>query len=57
MKRRFFGIYDFLAPVIFWPIFSNIMDQKIARSKKVVIPKIQFFHACEPYEGIFEIRS
>ena len=55
MKRRLFGNYDFLAPVIFLPIFSDIMDQKIARSKKVVIPKIQFFHACEPCEGIFEI--
>ena len=57
MKRIFFGIYEFLVPVIFWPIFSDIMDQKIARSKKVVKTKNQFFHAHSPLEGIIEIRS
>ena len=57
MKRVIFGTFDFLAPVIFWPIFLDLMDQKMARSKKVVIIKNQFFHACQPREGIFEIRS
>ena len=33
------------------------MDRKIAGSKKVVIAKNQFFHARQPREGIFEIRS
>ena len=37
--------------------FLDIMDQKMARSKKVVKIKIQFFHARQPREGIFEIRS
>ena len=31
------------------------MDQKMARAKKVVILKNQFFHACQPRKGIFEI--
>ena len=57
MKRSFFGNYNFLIPVIFWPVFSVIKDQKIARSKKVIIPKIQVFHACQPFEGNLEIRS
>ena len=57
MKRVIFGTYEFLAPVLFWPIFSDILDQKMARSKKVVIIKNQFFHARQPREGIFEICS
>ena len=57
MKRVIFGTFDFLAPVIFWPIFVDIMDQKMAQSKKVAIIKNQFFHARQPREGIFEIRS
>ena len=57
MKRVIFGTYDFLAPVIFWSIFLDVMDQKMPGSKKVVITKNQFFHARQPHEGIFEIRS
>ena len=57
IKRVIFGTYDFLAPVIFWSIFLDLMDQKMAGSKKVVITKNQFFHARQPREGIFEIRS
>ena len=57
MKRVIFGTYEFLVPVRFWPIFSDILDQKMARSKKIVIIKNQFFHARQPREGIFEIRS
>ncbi len=37
MKRVIFGTYDFLAPVIFWSIFLDLMDRKMARSNKVVI--------------------
>ena len=33
------------------------MDQKMARAKKVVIFKNQFFHVCQPREGTFEIHS
>ena len=57
MKRVIFGTYDFLAPVIFWSIFLDLMDRKMAGSQKVVITKNQFFHARQPREGIFEIRS
>ena len=57
MKRVIFGTYDFLAAVIFWSIFLDVMDQKMARSKKVVKTKNQFFHARQPREGILEIRS
>ena len=57
MKREIFGMYDFLAPVLFWPIFVDLMDQKMTRSKKFVITKNQFFHARQPREGIFQIRS
>ena len=37
--------------------FLDLMDQKMPGSKKVVISKNQFFHARQPREGIFEIRS
>ena len=55
MTREIFGTYGFLDPVIFWPIFLILVDQKMARSKKVVKTKNQFFHARQPREGIFEI--
>ena len=55
MKRVIFGTYDFLAPVIFWSISLDVMDQKMPGSKKVVITKNQFFHARQPREAIFEI--
>ena len=57
MNRVIFGTFDFLAPALFWPIFLDLMDQKMAQSKKVVIIKNQFFHARQPRKGIFEIRS
>ena len=57
MKRVIFGTFDFLAPVVFWPIFVDIMDQKMAQSKKVVKIKNQFFHARQPREEIFDIYS
>ena len=52
MKRAIFGAYDFFAPVIFWPIFLDLMDQKMTWSKNVVMIKNQFFHACQPREEI-----
>ena len=33
------------------------MDQKMTGAKKVILVKSQFFHACQPREEIFEIRS
>ena len=45
MKRVIFGTYDFLAPVLFWPIFLDLIDQKMTRSKKVVIIQNPFCHA------------
>ena len=35
--------------------FSYLMDRNMARVKKVVIIKNQFFHGRQPCEGIFEI--
>ena len=57
MKKVIFGTYEFLAPVIFWSIFLDLTDRKMAGSKKVVITKNQFFHTRQPCEGIFEICS
>ena len=53
MKRVIFGTYDFLAPVLFGPIFLDLIDQKMTQSTKVVIMKNQFCHARQPREGIF----
>ena len=55
--EEIFGRYDFLALVIFWSIFLDLMDRKMPGSKKVVITKNQFFHARQPRKRIFEIRS
>ena len=51
---------DFWTPKIFlfepiFDLFSNMMDQKMTRAKKVVNLKNQFFHARQPREGIFDI--
>ena len=55
MNRVIFGTFDVLAPALFWPIFLDLMDQKMARSKKVVIIKNQFFYARQPREGISQL--
>ena len=39
----------------FFDLFSNMMDQKMTRAKKVVNLKNQFFHAHQPRDGIFDI--
>ena len=46
----------FLALVIFWSIFEDIMDQKMTGAKKNLM-KNQFFHARQSRRGIFEIGS
>ena len=47
----------FLDPVIFWYFFKISWIEKMTGAQKVVKVKNQFFHACQPREGIFEIRS
>ena len=46
-----------MAPVIF--LIHDILKkyQKMTGSKKVIKVENQFFHACQPREGIFEIQS
>ena len=56
-KSDFFTLTIFLAPAIFSIHEILKKDQKMTGAKKVVITKNQFFHACQPREGIFEIRS
>ena len=43
MKKVIFGTYEFLAPVIFWSIFLDLMDQKMARAKNFLSLKTSFF--------------
>ena len=42
----------FLAGVIFWSLFPNIMDQKMTPAKKFYKIKNQFFRARQPHEEI-----
>ena len=51
LNLKLFGSGHFLVH------FLDLMDRKIPGSKKVVLSKNQFFHACQPREGIFEIQS
>ena len=53
---------DFSLQQLFWlrlifDPFSDLMDQKKAGAKKVVMIKNQFFHAHQPRKEIFEIHS
>ena len=57
MKKLIFHYNNFFGPGWFLTIFSDLMDQKMAGAKKVVIIKNQFFHARQACEGIFEICS
>ena len=52
-----FTIFTFFAPAIYWSIFQDVMDQKMTGAKKVTLTKNQFFHACQPRGGIFQIGS
>ncbi len=55
-KNNFWNLWLFgSGPFLIY--FLDLMDQKMAQSKKVVIIKNQFFHARQPREGIFEICS
>ena len=53
-KTDFWTPKKFLFEPIF-DLFSNMMDQKMTRAKKVVNLKNQFFHARQPHEEIFDI--
>ena len=53
MKWVIFYYFDFFAPVIYWSIFQDVMDQKMTGAKKVTLTKNQFFHARQPRGGIF----
>ena len=57
MKKLIFYFYKFLAPAIIL-IHQNLKnDQKMTRAKFFVKVNNQLFHACQPCDGIFEIRS
>ena len=55
-KNWFFIITIFLARAIFW-LFSDLMDQRMAGGKKIIIIKNHFFHARQQHKGIFVIHS
>ncbi len=55
--RTDFWIQKFFCFRPFFDLFSNIMDRKNARAKKVINIKNQFLHARQPCEGIFYICS
>ena len=58
MKKLIFHfIRTFLDPAIFWYFFKISWIEKMTGAKKVIKVKNQFFCACQPREGIFEIRS
>ena len=57
MKKLIFDVKNFFGSGYFLAFFPDLMDQKMAGAKKVVIVKNQFFHACQPRKGIFEIHS
>ena len=57
MKKLIFYRNNFLGSSYFFLLFSDLMDQKMARANKVVTIKNQFFHAHQPRKGIFEIHS
>ena len=57
MKQLIFNFNNFFARVIFWSFFQIWWIKKMAGAKKFIKVKYQFFHACQPREEIFEIRS
>ena len=57
MKKLIFYYNNFFSSGPFLNFFSDLMDQKRAGAKKVVIIKNQFFHARQLRKGIFEIHS
>ena len=57
MEKLIFDYNNFFGSGYFLTCFSDLMDQKRAGAKKVVIIKNQFFHARQLRKGIFEIHS
>ncbi len=57
MKKLIFNYNNFFGSGYFLTCFSDLMDQKWAEAKKVVIVKNQFFHARQLRKGIFVIYS
>lgn len=55
-KTDFFIITIILARAFFY-LFSDLMDQKMAGGKRIVIVGSQFFHARQPSKGVFIIHS
>ena len=56
IKKSIFDYNNTFGSGYFLTCFSDLMDQKRAGAKKVVIIKNQFFHARQPRKGIFEIH-
>ena len=57
MKNVIFAFNNFFCSGHFLIFYFWKNDQKMAGAKKVVKMKKHIFHACQPHEGIFEIRS
>ena len=57
MNNVIFRFNNFFCSGHFLIIFPKIKDQKMTGAKKVVKTKNHIFHARQPCEGIFEIRS
>ena len=57
MKKLIFEFYDFFGSGHFFDPWDLEKYQKMTGSKKVINVESQFFHACQPREGIFEIQS
>ena len=56
-KTWFSTLMTFLDSVIFRYFFKISWIEKMTGAKKIIKVKNQFFHAYQPREGIFEIRS
>ena len=54
MKKLIFNYNNFFGSGYFLTCFSDLMDQKRAGAKKVVIIKNQFFHARQLRKGILK---
>ena len=56
-QKWFFVKINVLAPAIFWSMKSLKSDQKVTGAKKFILTKNQFYYACQPRKGIFELHS
>ena len=57
VKKVIFHYNNFFDSGHFLIFFSDLMNRKMAGVKKVVKIKSQFFHACQPRKGNFEMCS